>query len=192
MPIRRLKILEKWPEWRTIRPMPSQTRSWTRSTISSFDLAMRRVPPPDEHVGLRQPLACQAMFRLVERRGRGDSIALVGRRAPRRSRRGCPRIERLTSLFVCSWRFSFQTRARIGIRSSFRHAARNINATAASAVPSAVKTWQASPGTPIAMCGSGPDRRVAEWRAPSRCARRACGRRGNGFLPVPRRRQRRR
>ncbi|MNT57812.1 hypothetical protein D3C72_1952140 [compost metagenome] len=36
VPISRLKIFEKWPECRTISPMPSQTRRATRSTTSSL------------------------------------------------------------------------------------------------------------------------------------------------------------
>ena len=35
VPINPRKTFEKWPEWRTMRPMPSQTRRRTRSTISS-------------------------------------------------------------------------------------------------------------------------------------------------------------
>src|SRR5438876_1110908 len=35
VPMSLRKILEKWPEWRTIRPMPLSTRLWTRSTIES-------------------------------------------------------------------------------------------------------------------------------------------------------------
>ena len=70
VPISFLKIFEKWPEWRTIRPMPCQTRSATRSTISSLDLAVGAVAPPGQHVGLRQALDRQPVLRLLEGGGR--------------------------------------------------------------------------------------------------------------------------
>ena len=69
VPIRRLKIFEKCPEWRTISPIPSQTCRCTRSTTCVGDLAMRRVTPPEEHVGLGEPRVGQAVLGLLQRRG---------------------------------------------------------------------------------------------------------------------------
>ena len=67
------KIFEKWPECRTISPMPSQTRFCTRSTMASLDLAMAHVAPPEQHIGIFQALLGQAMFRHVQRGGfKGD------------------------------------------------------------------------------------------------------------------------
>ena len=69
VPIMRLKTFEKWPECRTIRPIPSRTRRCTRSTISSFTCVVGDVPPPGEHVGAGENLLREAVLGLVERGG---------------------------------------------------------------------------------------------------------------------------
>src|SRR3712207_8991242 len=42
VPISRLKIFEKWPEWSTIRPIPPSTRSCTRSEEHTSELQSRQ------------------------------------------------------------------------------------------------------------------------------------------------------
>ena len=87
VPISRLKIFEKWPECRTIRPMPSSTRAWTRSTIGVRDLVVRHVAPPGQDVGLGEHRVAEAVVRLVQ--GRGPDLEAVRARAGRpRSRHG--------------------------------------------------------------------------------------------------------
>ena len=62
VPISRLKTFEKWPEWSTIRPMPSWTRWATRSTMASSTRAVRLVAPPEQHVDVRRAASCGRPF----------------------------------------------------------------------------------------------------------------------------------
>ena len=80
VPMSFLKIFEKWPEWRTIRPMPCQTRSATRSTIASATSPWALWPHQVSTSVSREPLLGQAVLGLVERRGRRlDAGILVER-----------------------------------------------------------------------------------------------------------------
>ena len=97
--------------------MPERTCRCTRSTTSSPDLVVRRVPPPGEHVGLLQHLVGQAVLGVVQGRGPDDApvAEVLDDALPRwscASRRG--RSAR-TDSSTCSWRFSPQTVTRIGV-----------------------------------------------------------------------------
>ena len=69
VPISRRKIREKWPEWRTTRPIPSRTRAWTRSTTSSVTSSWATWPHQVRTSVAARTAAGQAVLRLVERRG---------------------------------------------------------------------------------------------------------------------------
>ena len=76
VPIIRLKIFEKWPEWSTISPMPSSTRACTRSTSSSGTSPMRHVPPPEQHIGVVQHFIGQAVGRVIQRDGAHGEVGV--------------------------------------------------------------------------------------------------------------------
>ena len=76
MPIRRLKIFERCPEWSTISPMPCQTRAGDALDDRVVDLVVRRVAPPEQHVGLVELLLGQAVLGILQRHRRGDDIAV--------------------------------------------------------------------------------------------------------------------
>ena len=57
--------------------MPSQTRFCDALDDRVVDLAVRRVAPPDQHVGLGQPLLGQPVLGLLQRGGgRLDALVL--------------------------------------------------------------------------------------------------------------------
>ena len=77
VPMRRMKGFEKWPECRTMRPMPSWTRWATRSAVASSTLGVGLVAPPEEDVGVLEARGGEAVLGLVEGGG-GGVDAVVG------------------------------------------------------------------------------------------------------------------
>ena len=91
VPISRLKIREKWPEWRTIRPMPSRTPRVDAVDDGVAHLVVGDVAPPGQDVGRGEHLVGQAVLGLIEgRRADLEAVALAqaGRDRARGSRPG--------------------------------------------------------------------------------------------------------
>ncbi len=69
VPIRRLNGFDRWPEWRTTRPIPSSTRCWTAAATSSATSSWKRWPHQVSTSVVSRTTAVEAVTRVVERRG---------------------------------------------------------------------------------------------------------------------------